>query len=107
MAGTLLSAGVVYLAFPFVSSAVALAALSFVLGLALGAGQPMVLAQLHNIAPPGRIGEAVGLRMSLIQVMSVTVPLVFGALTSTLGLVPVFWSVGVCIGGGGLYARRR
>jgi hypothetical protein len=45
--------------------------------------------------------------MSLIQVMSVTVPLVFGALTSTLGLVPVFWSVGVCIGGGGLYARRR
>ena len=107
MAGTLLSAGVVYLAFPFVTSAVALAALSFVLGLALGAGQPMVLAQLHNIAPPGRIGEAVGLRMSLIQVMSVTVPLVFGALTSTLGLVPVFWSVGVCIGGGGLYARRR
>lgn len=107
LASTLLCAGAVYLVFPFVTSALALATLSFVLGLALGAGQPLVLAQLHAIAPPGRIGEAVGMRMSLIQTMSVAVPLVFGALTSSVGLLPVFWSVGVCIGGGGLYARRR
>lgn len=103
----LLYAGAVYLVFPFMESAFALAILSFVLGLSLGMGQPMVLAQLHTIAPPGRVGEAVGMRMSLIQTMSVAVPLVFGALTSTVGLLPVFWSVGLCIGGGGLYARRR
>ncbi|HVE51632.1 MAG TPA: MFS transporter [Casimicrobiaceae bacterium] len=107
MTAALLCAGAVYLVFPFLESALALAMLSFVLGLALGTGQPMVLAQLHTIAPPGRVGEAVGMRMSLIQTMSVAVPLVFGALTSTIGLVPVFWSVGLCIGGGGLYARRR
>ena len=106
LAATLFCASVVYLVFPFLTSALALAILSFVLGLALGAGQPLVLAQLHALAPPGRVGEAVGMRMSLIQTMSVAVPLVFGALTASVGLLPVFWSVGVCIGGGGLYARR-
>lgn len=107
LAATLLCAGAVYLVLPFLTSATALAALSFLLGLALGAGQPLVLAQLHAMAPPGRVGEAVGMRMSLIQTMSVAVPLVFGALTTSVGLLPVFWSVGLCIGGGGLYARRR
>jgi MFS family permease len=102
----LLCGGVVYLVFPFVTSATALVVLSFVLGLALGAGQPIVLSQLHTIAPPGRVGEAVGMRMSLIQAMSVAVPLFFGALTSSVGILPVFWTVGLAIGGGGLYARR-
>jgi MFS family permease len=106
MTAALVCGGLVYLVFPFVTSATALGALSFVLGLALGAGQPIVLSQLHAIAPPGRVGEAVGMRMSLIQSMSVAVPLVFGALTTSFGILPVFWSVGLAIGGGGLYARR-
>jgi len=100
------TAGVVYLAFPFVGSASVLAALSMVLGLGLGSGQPVVLALLHEHAPPGRAGEVVGVRMSLIQSMAVAVPLVFGALGTSLGLVPVFWTVGACLGTGGWYARR-
>ena len=99
-------AGLVYLAFPFVASAWALAALSFVLGLGLGSGQPVVLSLLHGHAPPGRVGEVVGVRMSLIQSMAVAVPLVFGALGTSLGLVPVFWVVGACLGASGWYARR-
>jgi MFS family permease len=102
----LATAGLVYLAFPFVGSAWALAALSFVLGLGLGSGQPVVLSLLHENAPPGRVGEVVGVRMSLIQSMAVAVPLVFGALGTSLGLVPVFWVVGACLGGSGWYARR-
>jgi len=72
----------------------------------LGSGQPVVLALLHEHAPPGRAGEVVGVRMSLIQSMAVAVPLVFGALGTSLGLVPVFWTVGACLGTGGWYARR-
>ncbi len=102
----LATAGLVYLAFPFVASAWALAALSFVLGLGLGSGQPVVLALLHEHAPPGRTGEVVGVRMSLIQSMAVAVPLVFGALGTSLGIVPVFWAVGTCLGASGWYARR-
>ena len=106
LAAALGAAGACYMAFPFVGSAWALAALSFVLGLCLGSGQPLVLSLLHEHAPPGREGEVVGVRMSLIQSMAVAVPLVFGALGASLGLVPVFWAVGACLGAGGWYARR-
>jgi len=103
----LLCAGAVFLAFPFLTSALALGLLSFVLGFALGSGQPIVLSLLHANAPPGRVGETVGMRMSLMQSMAVAVPLVFGALGSSVGLLPVFWGVGLFLGTGGYYARAR
>ena len=99
-------AGIVYILFPFARSAWLLGALSFVLGLGLGTGQPMVMSLLHTHAPPGRVGEAVGVRMSIVQTSSVAVPLLFGALGTTFGLAPVFWSVGVCLAGGGFLSRR-
>jgi MFS family permease len=99
-------AGVVYLAFPFATTAWALGVLSFVLGLGLGSGQPMVMSLLHTHAPAGRIGEAVGVRMSLVQTMAVAVPLLFGALGTSLGLTPVFWSVGLFLAAGGFLSRR-
>jgi hypothetical protein len=66
----------------------------------------MVMSLLHTHAPPGRMGEAAGVRMSLVQSMSVAVPLVFGALGASVGIAPVFWSVGVCLMTGGVLARR-
>ena len=54
----------VYAAVPFSTSVATLMALSFCLGLGLGAGQPMVMSLLHSHAPPGRMGEAAGVRMS-------------------------------------------
>ena len=83
-------AGAVYLLFPLAQSAPTLLVLSFCLGLGLGSGQPMVMALLHTHAPPGRMGEAAGVRMSLVNTMAVAVPLVFGALGTTVGLAPVF-----------------
>ena len=38
----------------------------------------MVMSLLHTHAPPGRMGEAAGVRMSLVQAMAVAVPLTFG-----------------------------
>ena len=99
-------AALVYLAIPFSRSAAMLMALSFVLGLGLGVGQPMVMALLHSLAPPGRMGEAAGVRMSLMNSMAVAVPLVFGAVGGTIGLSPVLWSVGVFLPAGGFYWRR-
>jgi predicted MFS family arabinose efflux permease len=98
-------AAFVYLAFPFSRSVATLMALSFCLGLGLGAGQPMVMSLLHSHAPPGRMGEAAGVRMSLINSMAVAVPLVFGAVGGSVGLSPVLWSVGVCLATGGWLTR--
>jgi len=99
-------AGGVYMLFPFVHTAPALMAMSFTLGLGLGMSQPMVMSLLHSHAPPGRMGEAAGVRMSLVQSMACAVPLVFGALGATVGLTPVFWSVGLCLATGGWLTRR-
>lgn len=106
LAGALFISAAGYLAFPFAGGAGTLALLSFALGIGLGGGQPMVMSLLSSRAPPGRMGEAAGLRMSLIQSLSVAVPLAFGALGTTLGIVPVFWGVGVCLATGGVVARR-
>jgi MFS family permease len=99
-------AALVYLLFPFSQTAPTLMALSFCLGLGLGMSQPMVMSLLHRHAPPGRMGEAAGVRMSLVQSMAVVVPLAFGALGATVGLTPVFWSVGVCLATGGWLTKR-
>ena len=88
--------------FPFSNSAPTLMMLSFVLGLGLGASQPMVLSLLHTHAPPGRMGEAAGVRMSLVQSMAVAVPLAFGALGSDDRP-----HAGVLVGGRSCLADRR
>ena len=106
LTGALFIAGAVYLVFPFSQSLLTLVALSFCLGLGLGSGQPVVMSLLHTHAPPGRMGEAAGLRMSLVQSMSVAVPLMFGAVGSSLGLAPVFWSVGIFLTAGGVLSHR-
>lgn len=106
LTAALFIAAATYALFPFVASAGALMILSFTLGLALGSAQPMVMSLLHSIAPAGRMGEAAGVRMSIINASTFAVPLLFGAVGSTLGLAPVFWSVGAALAGGGWFARR-
>jgi MFS family permease len=106
LTASLFVAAAVYLAFPLVERPGALMALSFVLGLGVGGGQPMVLSLLHTHAPAGRIGETVGVRMSLVNAMAVGVPLAFGALGAAIGLAPVLWGVGAVLGAGGWLARR-
>lgn len=101
----LLIAGTVYMLFPFSHSAPALMVLCFCLGLGLGMSQPMVMSLLHTHAPAGRMGEAAGVRMSLVQAIAVGVPLTFGTLGATVGLTPVFWSVGLLLAGSGIFSK--
>jgi hypothetical protein len=44
--------------------------------------------------------------MALVNSMSFVAPLVLGAIGASVGIVPVFWSVGACLAGGGILARR-
>jgi MFS family permease len=106
MTAALFIAGVIFFAFPFSRNVGTLLMLSFCLGIGVGATQPLVLAALHTHAPPGRAGEATGIRMSLVNSMAVAVPLVFGAIGGTVGMGPVLWSVGVFLATGGYFTRR-
>jgi predicted MFS family arabinose efflux permease len=100
-------AGLSFLLFPFVSSVALLMALSFVLGVGLGCAQPVIMAQLYEAAPPGRQGEAVGVRTTMINASQTLIPLSSGALSSALGMGPVFWLIALCLFGGAWSAHRK
>jgi MFS family permease len=80
--------------------------LSFVLGLGLGSAQPVIMSLLYAASPPGRQGEAVGLRTSLLNGSHTLIPLVSGAASTALGMSPVFWALAVLLLGGAWYSRR-
>jgi MFS family permease len=94
-----------YIAMPFAGNVILLMLLLFTLGLGLGAPQPMVLSILHDAAPPGRGGEAVGVRILLINGCQTVMPLLFG-MVGTLGMLPVFWATAGFLLGGGWLARQ-
>ena len=96
-----------YFLIPLAANALILMALLFLLGLGLGAPQPVVLSLLHESAPPGRGGEAVGVRILLINMSQTVMPLVFGALGAAFGIMPVFWLTALCLTTGGWLAHKR
>jgi predicted MFS family arabinose efflux permease len=97
----------VYVLFPLSETAPTLLALAFVLGLGLGCAMPMIMSALHDCAPPGRSGEAIGVRSMLINASQAVLPAVFGALGSATGTGVVFWAVGGLLAGGCVYAARH
>ena len=96
----------VFLVYPLVRSAWAMGVCAVVLGFALGAVQPMIMATLHQITPPDRHGEAIALRSMAINLSSATMPLAFGLGGAALGAGALFWVMGVAVGAGIVPARQ-
>ncbi len=94
---SLILAGMISILFPLVSSVPVLMGLAFILGMGLGVTQPLGMSVLHESAPEGRSGEAVGLRTAVVNVSAATTPIIYGALGSALGMLPVFWASAVAI----------
>lgn len=99
--GTLFCACVAFVLFPFFHSFATLMAMAFILGLGLGAAQPNIMSLVHSRSPTGRVGEALGLRTTIINSSQVVLPLVFGAFGSVLGPGAMFWSMALLVGVGG------
>lgn len=71
---------------------------SSLLGLALGSYQPMILSALHQVTPPDRHGQALGLRMLVSSGMSMTMPMGFGLLaSSTVAFAPLWLMAGLAL----------
>jgi MFS family permease len=92
--------------FPLVESFALLLAIAFVLGLGLGCGSPLSMVLAYNRSPPGRSGEAIGLRQTANKITEVLVPLVFGSLGTALGIAPVFWMNALMLATGGWIMHR-
>ena len=96
----MLSTGALFAVYPLMPTAGSMLVCSVLLGLVLGTVQPMIMSTLHQITPPHRQGEALGLRLMSINASSVLMPMVFGAAGAVAGVAPVFWVVGVAVGTG-------
>ena len=90
----------IFAVYPLMPSALTMGLCSVLLGLTLGSVQPMIMSTLHQITPPHRQGEALGLRLMTINASSVMMPLLFGAAGALIGVSGVFWVVGAAVGAG-------
>ena len=107
IAAALAISGASYLLFPLVEHAAPLMAISFLLGIGLGCAQPFIMSQLVNTAPPGRQGEAVGVRILMLSASQTFIPVLSGAFSALLGMAPMFWMVSLLLLASGWAARAR
>lgn len=96
----MIATSVLFVLYPMAHSAWLMAGLSVLIGFALGSVQPMIMSTLHQITPPHRQGEALGLRLMSINASSVLMPMLFGSLGAMVGVAPLFWVVGAAVGSG-------
>ncbi len=107
LAGALALTALVYTVFPLFDAVAALLALAFVLGLGLGSALPMIMSAIQQTAPPGRSGEAIGVRSMLINASQTALPVGFGAVGSAVGTGVVFWALAAMLGGGLVFIARQ
>lgn len=103
---TFLVAAVAFLLFPLFEATYVLMGCSFLLGLGLGASYPNTMALVYRFAPKGRIGEAIGLRLSMMNFSKATFPIAMGALGSVIGAGATLGALGVFTGCGFLFALQ-
>lgn len=96
-----------YALFPLAQGVALLIALSFLLGIGLGSAQPFIMSLLYAASPPGRQGEVIGVRTTMLNGSHTFLPLAMGALGTALGMGPVFWSMAAFLASGAGFAWRR
>lgn len=100
VAGAMLATAFLFGVYPLLQHPLAMGLCSVFLGLALGTVQPMIMSMLHQITPEHQHGEAVAMRMMVINASSVAMPILFGAAGSVVGVAGVFWAAGLAVGAG-------
>jgi hypothetical protein len=64
--------------------------------------------RIFHFAPPGRSGEAIGLKITTNHLTNMVSPLLFGGFATALGLGPMFWLNGLMmVAGGGISWPRK
>lgn len=101
-------ASAAFFLFPFFETAWPLAAVSFLLGIGCGCGQPLSMTLVFNASPKDRTAEATGMRITVNQITHLVIPLLFGAVGSIAGFATVFLTnAGGLVLGGYLSLRNH
>jgi MFS family permease len=91
--------GIGFFGMPFTAIYALLAVLACVMGIGLGLSGPLSTSLMYDASPPDRVGEVIGLRMTMANAAQAVVPLLFGAVGTALGVAPVFWAVSAVLFG--------
>src|SRR5262245_11393400 len=107
LTGSLFVATATYALFPFLSGVPTLVATAFLLGLGLGAAQPLTIMLTYHHAPEGRSGEALGMRLTVNKITQISIPVIFGGIGAVFGLFPVFWANAAFLLAGGIVSLKE
>ena len=100
--------GLLLLLYPFTTTVTTMALCSAALGGAMGSMQPMINSMLHQVTPRHQHGQAIALRLIMLNVSMCAMPLALGFTGGVVGASVVFWSLGLAVGGSsglGLHLR--
>lgn len=92
---------------PLFQNALLLGIISFLFGIGMGCGQPIVMMLMFSNSKDGRSGEALGLKFTVNQMTKMISPVIFGSISTALGLSPMFWINASLMIGGALYSRPK
>ncbi|MDH5540843.1 MAG: MFS transporter, partial [Rhizobacter sp.] len=106
LTGAMLWIALVLAVYPLVQTAALMIVCAVLLGLALGAVQPMIMSTLYQLTPRERHGEATALRSMTINFSSAVMPLLFGVIGAAVGSATLFWVMAAASGIGSTQARR-
>jgi len=96
---------VVFTLVPFAHSAATLVTLALVFGISVGCCQPLVMMLMFSSIGESRAGEAVGLRLTVNNLVRISGPVIFGAVGTAIGLKAVFWINGLFMASGGYISK--
>lgn len=102
--GAMLLATLVLAAYAWLPGTPGLMVGSALLGLALGSVQPMILTTLHQVTPPDRHGQALGLRMLASNGGTLAMPLAFGGVATSLAAAAPLWLMAGLLAGAQWFA---
>lgn len=94
---TIFISGFAFFSVPFFESPLYLFLLAGILGAGLGLGQPLSLVYSINFSPEHRLGEVLGLRITVNRGAQFTAPLLFSSIGGFAGLMPIFVASGAAL----------
>jgi MFS family permease len=101
LAGAFYVTGACLMLMPVFQSATMLIIVSFIFGLGMGCSQPIITMLMFSNSPPGRSGETMGLRMTVVHLTRLIGPVAFGAIGTALGLASMFYLNAAMMGAAG------
>jgi MFS family permease len=79
---------------------------AFIIGAGQGVGAPLSSTVMYDVAPPDRLSEANGLRLSMGMATHTFLPLLVGGVGAIIGVAPFLWLGGLLLCGTVLWYRR-